>query len=1005
MAKDSFKVKKSLNIEPKGTPTLDSEGDVGFNATSHKLEVRDNAATRSVVTEDGSATLTNKTIDGASNTLTNIPGSAIDLASSTAVSVATTNTNSSINIGTGTGTNTINIGGANSTVNITGTVNNQNVTNLNVADKLITINDGGAAGSGAVAGIEIEEGGAATGYVATSADRNKWEFKAPNKDGVARLVLPAAGTTDIVMTDQTQTLTNKSLTSPTLTGSIATDLDVGMAVATTTGGVLITSDATKTELDRLSGLGSTAVGVSDTRTLTNKSLSDSTTAIVDVTDPSKQIKFDAGGTASTSTTIAAAQTANRVLTLPDTTDTLVGRATTDTLSNKTFSDPLTLDGQASSPTAPSSGFYKMFMSDTTQKLTIMDSAGVETTVGSGAGGINYIGANDGTTASGWVTYADAAGSSPVDGTGGSANVTFATSSNSDLRGTTNFLFTHDANNRQGQGFSYDFTIDKADQAKMLQIRFDYLVASGTYADGDLTVWVYDVTNPTLIQPAPHKILNAVGAQPFLAEFQTASNSTSYRLIFHVTTNTATAYTMRFDNFSVGPQANRAYGTPVTDWVSFTPTGSWTTNTTYEGKYKRVGDNAAFRITISLSGAPTATNLKINMPSGLTIDSNKLPSASGEFILGTIRMLRSGVDRYLGTIHFDTSTSLAVLWQYADATAVTTTAPVRNNLFVNNTTPATWGSSDNFAIEFEVPIAGWSSNTVMSSDAATNVVAARATLNANQSIASGGSAKLVQLNSIGVDTTNSFTLGASARYVIPVAGVYRISAGVSYAGNATNLRITAIYVDGVEVRRQTLGNPLATQPTHAMIDGLVISLKPGQYIELYAYQDSGSPLNIEGNSNTFLSVERISGPAQIAASETVAALYKGAPPTGSLGASANKVTFGTKIKDSHATYNSGVYTIPTSGVYDISAQIGIATTITAGGYCGILIAIDGADSYENFHVAEASATIEIYPAINVKSVPLLAGQTVQINSYTNGTSLSFVNNHKKNWFSIIKVGNY
>lgn len=45
-----------------------------------------------------------------------------------------------------------------------------------------------------------------------------------------------------------------------------------------------------------------------------------------------------GATSSTSTTISSAQTANRVVTLPDATDTLVGKATTDVLTNKTVTN-------------------------------------------------------------------------------------------------------------------------------------------------------------------------------------------------------------------------------------------------------------------------------------------------------------------------------------------------------------------------------------------------------------------------------------------------------------------------------------------------------------------------------------------------------------------------------------------------------------------------------------------------------------------------------------------
>ena len=104
--------------------------------------------------------------------------------------------------------------------------------------------------------------------------------------------------------------------------------------------------------------------------------------------------------------------------------------------------------------------------------------------------INYI-ANSSALVdtSGYSTYADAAGAAPVDGTGGSPSVTFTRSTTTPLRGIADFNFTKDAANRQGQGVATDITIDLADRAKVLTVTFDYEVLSGTYADGDLTVYL------------------------------------------------------------------------------------------------------------------------------------------------------------------------------------------------------------------------------------------------------------------------------------------------------------------------------------------------------------------------------------------------------------------------------------------------------------------------------------------------------------------------------------
>ncbi len=85
----------------------------------------------------------------------------------------------------------------------------------------------------------------------------------------------------------------------------------------------------------------TIVGKATTDTLTNKTLSDTTTVIGYVSALTKALKFDlSGATTGKTATITSSHTDNRTLTLPDITDTLVGKTTTDTLTNKTLTTPI-----------------------------------------------------------------------------------------------------------------------------------------------------------------------------------------------------------------------------------------------------------------------------------------------------------------------------------------------------------------------------------------------------------------------------------------------------------------------------------------------------------------------------------------------------------------------------------------------------------------------------------------------------------------------------------------
>lgn len=58
---------------------------------------------------------------------------------------------------------------------------------------------------------------------------------------------------------------------------------------------------------------------------------------------------------------------------------------------------------------------------------------------------------------------------------------------------------------------------------------------------------------------------------------------------------------------------------VTNWTAFVPTGTWTTNSTYDGYKRLVGDGAEVLYRITLAGAPGGGNLSLDFPGDMPPD--------------------------------------------------------------------------------------------------------------------------------------------------------------------------------------------------------------------------------------------------------------------------------------------------------------------------------------------------------------------------------------------------
>jgi hypothetical protein len=728
--------------------------------------------------------------------------------------------------------------------------------------------------------------------------------------GSGTLVLNTSGT--ITLPNATDTLVGKAtsdtLTNKVLSGNTAVTLISGSGTLTlNTSGTVTLPNATDT-----------LVGKATTDTLTNKTLTGNTA--VNLVSGSGTLILNTSGT----------------VTLPNATDTLVGKATTDTLTNKTLTSPIVSDAvllaEVATPATPSSGYGKVYFKSDGFLYQLNDD-GTETKVGAGAGGINYVSNPDAeSSTSGWTMYADAAGTAPVDGTGGSPNSALSRISSSVLRGTGSFRITKNSGaSRQGEGVSTDFTIANADLAKPLNISFEYQVSSGVVAgsdsaSGDFNVYIIADPSgtPVVIQPTPYKLPGGSGGKwKYSGTFQTLSDVTSYRLCIHTAGTTNAAGTFDFDSVTVGPQI-QLYGSPITDWVSFTPTGSWTSNVGYSGRWRRVGDTMEVVGEIAFSGDSDASTLTLNLPSGYSIDTTKLTSTGSERPLGQIEYRDASDVTFTGNLWYQSTTSVVPRY-------INNNDGAGRGVFqagVDGTTPiATWANNDRIHYKFAVPIAGWGSNVLMSNDTDTRVIASRAYKASNQtSVNTNASYVKINLDTTLYDTHSGF---ASNKYTAPISGYYQVSALIGLAGTnvLNNFYLAAIYKNGSLFSGGVAQYPVATGAFSVSVSDIV-QLNAGDYIELYLYgngNNSSSTLTVVGGNgaqtSTYLSIQRISGPATIAASELIAARYSTDAGQSISGSDANNIiNYEDKDYDTHGAVAVGAswkFTAPAPGKYHVS----------------------------------------------------------------------------------------
>ena len=587
---------------------------------------------------------------------------------------------------------------------------------------------------------------------------------------------------------------------------------------------------------------------------------------------------------------------------------------------------------------------------------------------------------------------------PITATSGSlTGLTFSRNTTTPLRGVADFkLAQTNSTVVAGQGVYYAFTIDPADKARMIIVSADFNADSnfsaadgttppnsGGVGDSDLEWFVYDVTNAILIPVSPQTITaNGANNFSFSGTFQSASNSTSYRLCLHAskTSAAATGYNFRWDNVFIGPQSV-ARGAAITDWRTLngvtlgSSSGSFT-GAILSAQYRQVGDSYDVQIKITKNtNTSTFSGVLINFP--FVIDSAKDQGiAQTEIEIGT---------------YGHSSNEAPVIAAYNGPSAVLLRS-FSGGAFatITDTSPFTWNSVTNpyIIVKFRaLPVVGLSSSTTMSSDGDTRIVDFSGTI--------GTQAVTTNVTNIAVTATkDSHGAWNGTQFIVPVAGDYLFVGGIWGGSTVTS---TSVFKNGTNTNRVLSGTDTGGRPQAgaALITGCVA----GDVLSIR--NDSSVTLSAGGH----LGILRLSGPSAIAISETVSAKYNTSAGQ-SIPTSQVVVNFDNKLWDSHGAVTTGAawkFTAPIAGKY----QVNVVTYLTAAwttpnsGVNGSLMHNGVEEDFwpEYVDIAGTSAL----QAQGSTIVNCLAGDTINFKLSSDvASNLSGVGS--RNTISIVRVGN-
>lgn len=573
---------------------------------------------------------------------------------------------------------------------------------------------------------------------------------------------------------------------------------------------------------------------------------------------------------------------------------------------------------------------------------------------------------------GFVSYKDAAQTLPIDGTGGTAAITCTQETAAPLMGAGSLKITKGASNLQGEGCSKDFVIDAGFRYQTLVINFRLDSSHANYSDNDMGLYLYDIDNSALTR---FNVEEIAGTNWFYTARVNLTDSLNYRFIFHQKTASTLAYDIYIDDFSF-KQASIARGVIVTDMELYTPTithvSGGITNNTNTFFQKRIGDRLHVEGRIIFSAASAAfSDLRISLPTGLVMDTNKISTSALIANIGEGQAYDTGVTLYPLKLQVINSTTVDV--RFLRSASGTNPVNVNSTSVITNTTPFTFNNGDSIYVKFEVPILGWSSNSVMSEDAGNRDIVVEAYGNSSNAI----TANVTNITFSTITQGSQFWNGTT--FTVPETGRYIISGMVNH--DITGGHAIRAYKNGALFSPASVIIGVQEGATDTELSG-VIDVIRGDQITLRAT----SAMNLVNDSGHRIHIAKLASPQTIFDSEEVYVEANGSAAH-SIGTSMTDFPFTTEVRDSHGMYNpsTGVFTAGRNMKCDVSYNTRTASvTLSNTQRYGCQINRSVGNNYEGERTIGSGGAISVSCQGSVQGIELVKDETLNIQTISSVT---------------------